>query len=224
MIRLAGLLLTISVAVSGQDSVLVKATCKKLSELRNPSDVMEQGRIVSEQLMTFVPVIESTQAEKRVKAAYTFQYKMHREMRRSCPGYLIDFAPNPRQRIIDYEDLFTRPEIDSLTKLLGDMSKSKKIYVFVVTIDDYFPDGTITDFSNRNRERWGPISPYKNGTVMIAISKSQRQLRVSTSSISKKYLSDEECDQILGVIIPHFKEGSYARGTIEGLVAMRKRI
>jgi uncharacterized membrane protein YgcG len=185
---------------------------------------MEQFSIVSGQLMTYVPTIENTPKEKRVKAVYTFQYKLHRELKRTCPKYLVDNAPKVLHRVIDLEDIFTRPEIDSLTNLCGDLSKSKSIFVYIVTIDDYFPDTDITDFSNRNREHWGQRGSFEKGNVMIAISKSLRQIRISTSDISMKFLTDEKCSDINKVIIPHFKEGKYFNGLVSGLNEIKKSL
>ena len=223
MIRLTILLLTFSVFANGQDSLLVKETCKKINELKNPDDLMEQASIVSGQLMTYLPTIENTPKEERVKAVYTFQYKLHRELKRTCPKYLIDHGPKVGHRVIDFEDKFTRSEIDSLTNLCADLS-STGVFVYVVTIDDYFPDANITDFSNRNREYWGQRASFEKGNVMILISTSQRQIRVSTGDVSMKYLSDEECSKINKVIIPYFKEGKYFKGIQKGLDEMKKSL
>jgi hypothetical protein len=224
MIRLTILLLTFSIFASGQDSLLVKETCKKINELNNPDDLMEQSVLVNGQLMTYVPIIENTPKEKRVKAVYTFQYKLHRELKRTCPKYLIDHGPKVGKRVIDLEDKFTREEIDSLTSLCGDLSNSKDIFVYVVTIDDYFPDANITDFSNRNREYWGQRGSFEKGNVMILISASQRQIRVSTSDVSMNYLTDEECSKINKVIIPYLKDGKYFNGIVKGLEEMEKSL
>lgn len=108
--------------------------------------------------------------------------------------------------------------------MFGDLSNSKGIFVYVVTIDDYFPDTNITDFSNRNREYWGQRGSYKKGNVMISISTSQRQLRVSTGDVSMKYLTDEECSKINNVIISYFKDRKYFNGIIKGLEEMKKSL
>jgi uncharacterized membrane protein YgcG len=185
---------------------------------------MEQVNLVSGQLMTYVPTIENTPKDKRVKAVYTFQYRLHRELKRTCPKYLIEQAPKIGQRVIDFEDKLTRPEIDSLTELCAELSKSKNIFAYIVTIDDYFPDTDITDFSNRNREYWGQRGSFENGNVMIAISTAKRQIRVSTSDISMEVLTDEECSKINKAIIPYFKEGKYFDGLVSGLSEMKTKL
>jgi hypothetical protein len=225
MIRLTILLLTFSVFAYGQDSALVRNTCRKINELQDPADKMEQIHIVSGQLMTHLPTIENTPREKWVKAFYTFQYKLNRELKRSCPKYLIDHVPKVAQRVIDFEDKFTRQEIDSLTNLCEDLITSKNIFVYIVTIDDYFPDTNIIDFSNRNREYWGQIgNSYEKGNVLITISTAHRQLRISTSDISMKFLSDERCSKINQIIIPYFKEGKYFNGVLKGLDEIKKSL
>jgi hypothetical protein len=224
MIRLIVLFLNVSIFAYGQDSVLVKETCKKINELKTAGNIVAQANIVSGQLMTLGPSIDHIHKENRIKAFYTFQYKLHRELKRTCQNYLIEQVPKVLQRVIDLEDKFTRPEIDSITSLLGDISKTKNIYVYIVTIDDYFPDKNISDFSNRNREFWGQTGSYEKGNVMISVSTSRRQIRVSTSDVSMNYLSDKECDRIIHTITPYFKEAKYFDGILKGLDEMKKSL
>lgn len=185
---------------------------------------MEQISIVSGQLMTYVPTIANTPKENRVKATNTFQYRLHRELKRGCPSYLIDHSPKVYQRVIDLDDRFTRPQIDSIESACVELSKSKNIYVFIVTIDDYFPDSTITDFSNRNREHWGQRGSYEKGNVMISFNTSKRQVRVSTSDVSMKYLSDEKCLEVNQTMVPYFKKGDYLKGIQKALVKIKESV
>jgi hypothetical protein len=218
------LLLTFSTIARGQDSVLVRETCKKITDLKNPDDIMEQIKIVSGQLMTYTPTIVNTPREKRVKATYTFQYRLHRELKKVCPHYLIDHSPKMYQRVIDLDDKFTRPQIDSIESVCVELSKSKNIYVYIVTIDNYFPDSTITDFSNRNREYWGQRGSYEKGNVMISFNTSKRQMRVSTSDVSMKYLSDEKCSEINKSMRPYFKNEDYFNGILKGLSILKESL
>jgi len=224
MTKLTLLLLTLSLSVKAQDAVLVTETCKKITELKDPGDLSAQGIIVSKQLLTYAPTIENTPKEERVKALYTFHYRLHRELRRTCAQYRVDLPPRMAQRIVDLEDIFTRPQIDSLTNLCGDLGKSKDIFVYIVTIDDYFPDTNITSFSNRNREWWGQRGSYDKGNVLIAVSTANREMRISTSDVSMKFLSDEKCTEINSVIISHFKDGKFFEGLVAGLNEIKKNL
>jgi len=225
MIKLTILLLTFSFLASGQDSLLIRETCRKINELKNSDDKMAQINIVSGQLMGYLPTIVNTPNERRVKATYTFQYKLHRELRRTCPKYLIDHAPRIVQRVIDFEDKFSRPEIDSIENVCVRVSRIRNVYMYVVTIDDYFPDNAIEDFSSRNRESWGGKGfGWENGTIMISMSVANRQLRISTGDESIKYLTDEECSGIVKIMIPYFKKGEYFNGVLKGLEEIGKRL
>src|SRR2546423_954348 len=87
MIRLTILLLTLCTYALGQDSVLVKETCKKITDLKNQEDFEAQIQIVSQATsskMAILATMDSIPKEKRVKAFYTFQYKLNRELIRSC--------------------------------------------------------------------------------------------------------------------------------------------
>lgn len=224
MIRLTILLLTFWTCALGQDSILVNKTCKQITDLKNPDDIMEQAKIVSEQLMTYAPTIANTPREKRVKATYTFQYRLHRELKRVCPHYLIDRLPKMYQRVIDLDDKFTRPQIDSIESVCVELSKSKSIYVYIVTIDNYFPDSTITDFCNRNREYWGRRGSYEKGNVMISFNTYKGQMRVSTSDVSMKYLSDKKCSEINKSMEPYFKKEGYFNGILKGLSILKENL
>ena len=220
------LLLTSSVLARGQDSVLVSETCKKINELKKLDgwDAQEaQLKVVSAVMMDRSSKITEIPRERRVKEFYTFQYKLYRELKRTCTSFKLD-RTKILQRVIDLDDKFTRPQIDSIESVCVELSKSKNIYVYIVTIDNYFPDSTITDFSNRNREYWGQRGSYEKGNVMISFNTSKKQMRVSTSDVSMKYLSDEKCSEINKSIRPYFKKEDYFNGILKGLSLLKESL
>ncbi len=224
MIRLTILLLTIGTCVYGQDSTLVKETCNKIHGLTDQTDVMGQINIVSDQSIKYLaPLLNDVPREKRVKATYTFQYRLNRELKRTCKNFVFQKIPIP-QRVIDLEDKLTRSQIDSIGNICSELSKTKNIYVYVVTIDDYFPDSDITDFSNRNREYWGHELSSEKGTILLSVSTTNRQMRISTGDTSMKYLTDEKCSEINKTMVPYFKTGDYFKGIVKGLEGIKKSL
>jgi hypothetical protein len=219
MIRLTILLLTFSILANGQDSLFVKETCKKINELKDPSDQMAQFNIVSGQLLGYVPTIESIPKENRFNALYAFRYRLNRELKKTCPNFILFNIPM-RHRVIDFEDKFTRSEIDSIESVCLELVESKSVYVYVVTIDDFFPDSNIEDFTNRNRDYWGHGENFERGTILICISTANRQIRISTGDTSMKYLTDTESSELNKIMIPYFKKGDYLKGLIKGLNEM----
>jgi len=216
--------LTIGTCVYGQDSIFVKETCNKIHELTDHDDIMRQISTVLDQSVKYLPqLLNDIPKEKRVKATYTFQYRLNRELRRTCQGFVFQKVPI-LQRVIDLEDKLTRSQIDSITNICLALSKTKNIYAYVVTIDDYFPDSDIIDFSNRNRESWGHGLSYEKGTVLITVSTAKRQLRISTDNTSMKYLTDDKCSKINKTIIPYFKTGDYFKGIVKGIEEIKKSL
>lgn len=225
MIRLTIIFLTFGTFAYGQDSTLVDETCKKINGLSNPNDTKGQINVIYEQSTKYIPtLISNTPREKVLKATYTFQYRLNRELKRTCPKFLLDKVPIKVQRVIDFEDKFTTNEIDSLKEIMNRLGTELNVYVYVVTIDNYFPDKNIEDFSNRNREYWGSGLNFEKGTVLISISVANRQFRISTSDTSMKYLTDDECSEINKLMIPYFKKDEYFKGVVEGLSQMKSRL
>ena len=95
MIRLTILLFTIGTCVYGQDSTFVKETCKKIQELTDKSDVMGQISIVSDQSIKYLsPVLNDIPKEKRVKATYTFQYRLNPRLKKNLSKLRISESSN----------------------------------------------------------------------------------------------------------------------------------
>jgi hypothetical protein len=204
----------------------VSETCKKINEFKmlDGWDAQEaQLKVVSAVMMERSAKIAEIPRERRVKEFYTFQYKLYRELKRTCPSFKLD-RTKILQRVIDLDDKFTRPQIDSIESICVELSKSKNIYVYIVTIDNYFPDSTITDFSNRNREYWGQRGSYEKGNVMLSFNTSKKQMRVSTSDVSMKYLSDEKCTEINKSIRTYFKKEDYFNGILKGLSLLKESL
>lgn len=225
MIRLTILLLTFGTLVYGQDSTFVNETCKRINKLPNPSDKEGQNNLIYEQSTKYIPtLVSNVPREKVLKATYTFQYRLNRELKRTCPKFLLDKVPIKAQRVIDFEDKFSKSEIDSLKGIMNRLGTEQNVYVYLVTIDDYFPDKNIEEFSNRNREYWGHGQNFEKGTILISISVAKRQFRISTGDRSMKYLTDDECSEINKIMVPYFKKNEHFKGLVEGLSQMKSRL
>ncbi|HTE32314.1 MAG TPA: TPM domain-containing protein [Chryseolinea sp.] len=222
MIRLTILLLTLGSFVYGQDSTFVQETCNKINQLKNKDDIEGQANIVYEQSLAYIPtIIANGSKDKKGQDVYKFQYKLRRELKRTCPGFILNQTPIKTQRVLDFEDTFSKSEIDSLKNLMVTIGNEKSIYIFLVTIDDYFPDNSIEEFTNRIRDSWGHGNYVEKGSVLIAISVTKRQMRISTGDKSMKYLSDEECEEANKKMRPFFKKEDYFNGVIEGLNSLK---
>ncbi|HEU5291723.1 MAG TPA: TPM domain-containing protein [Cyclobacteriaceae bacterium] len=153
-----------------------------------------------------------------------FQYRLDRELKRTCPNY-----PNGRVRLLpklvyDLEDKLKKQQIDSLDILTALVNKDKGAYLYIVTIDEFFPESTITDFSNRYRDYWVPKTLPEKGAILIVVSVTQRQVRISTGDKSMTHLTDKECDEVIKVMIQHFKLDKYFDGLVDGVKAIKSKL
>ncbi len=126
--------------------------------------------------------------------------------------------------VFDLENILTEQQIDSLSAMTSEINRDKESYVYVVTIDNFYPDSSIIDFSNRYRDFWAPRVAPKKGTVLTVISIGQRKIRISTGDSSMTYLTDEECSEVIKIMVPYFKEGNHFEGLMNGLQAIKNRL
>jgi uncharacterized membrane protein YgcG len=99
-----------------------------------------------------------------------------------------------------------------LKQYIQEISSKKGIYLFLITVDDYFPANSLEEFSSVKRETWGHGRNAQKGGVVIVLNFAKRQVRISTSETSMKYLTDTECTEIIDAMTPEFKKGNYYRG------------
>lgn len=126
--------------------------------------------------------------------------------------------------MIDLENKLTIVQIDSLSVLIEEINKKNDVYLYIVTIDSFYPDSTIVDFSNRYREFWAPQETPQKGIILMIFSTTQRQVRISTGDVSMTYLTDIECDDVIRGMTPYFKKGKYLEGLTNGLLAIEIRL
>lgn len=223
MIRAIVLMLLAIISVRGQDSTLVREYCNKLGQLSETSNIESFVPGIDEMTVKYLernPII----GDNPIQEVIRFQYRLMRELKRGCPSYVSDRIRLIPKSVIDLESKLTKQQIDSLGMLTAQIERDKKVHLYVVTIDDFFPDTTITDFANRYREFWAPSTSLEKGVVLIVFSNAQRKVRISTGDISMTYLTDEECSEVNKVMIPYFRSNKYFYGLVEGLIAIKSRL
>ena len=225
MIRVTLILILFNTCLFGQDTTFVKEICDEIQKLKDKNDFKGQLDIVQKHVELHVPeLVKEANAKKSEQEVFNFYYRLQRELKRTCPGYLSVPSIPRGVRVLDLEDKFTKTEIDSLTKMLTVIGVEKNVYVHLVTVDDFYPYVSIEEFSKKNRTEWGSIYNFDKGSVLIVVSDTKRQIRIATSDAAMKYLTDEECTKLNSVIIPFFKQGDYFKGVLEGLVQMKELI
>jgi hypothetical protein len=222
MIRAIVLALLTTISVQGQDSTFVQEFCGVIGEPLNSSPESSLATLleITKRYVERNPTIGDTSLQGRLR----FHYRLGTELMRNCPNYPSDRVRLIAKPVIDLENQLTEQETDSLSALASRNENEKKVYVYIVTIDDYYPDSTITDFSNRYRDHWAPRRAPEKGVVLIVFSRINREIMISTDDVAMTYLTDDECSEVNKLMIPYFKVGKYFDGLAEGLLAIKSRL
>jgi hypothetical protein len=223
MIRALILLLLTTISVQGQDSTLVREFCNNLQQSSKSNDINSQVSALADMIQRYLERNPST-GDNSLQDRIRFQYRLSRQLKRDCPSYSADRVRLIPKSVLDLEGKLANQEIDSLTTLTAQIKQKSKAYLYVVTVDDFYPDSTIIDFSNRYRDFWAPRAPSEKGVVLVVFSVAQRQLRISTGGISKQYLTDEESSEVIELMIPHLRDEKYFEGLVTGLLEIQSRL
>jgi hypothetical protein len=186
MIRAIVLILMSAISVEAQDSVFVKEFCDNFSQFTGEASDREMDLQEMEGMVERYMARDSVNFSHAFQDPFRFQYRLMRELMKSCPIYKnkadrIRLFP---QLIFDLEGILTKQQIDTLKILTTKVNKENMVHIYIVTIDDFYPDSTVTDFSNRYRQFWAPRTTPEKGVILIVFSRIQREVRISTDDIS----------------------------------------
>lgn len=225
MVRLTFIFLFFNSCLFGQDSTFIKVTCENIKRLKDKDDFRGQLDIVMEQSMLYIPTLfADVPTDKLEQKAIGFSYRLERELKRTCPGFLISPSIVKGLQVVDLEDKLNKKEIDSLKRTMRAIGEEKNVYVHLVTVDDYYPHISIKEFGSNNNPDWGSVYNFDRGSVAIVISSAKREIRIATSDLAMTYLTDDECSQLIQILIPFLKKDEYFDGLIKVLAQLRQMI
>jgi hypothetical protein len=218
------LLLSTSIMVFGQDSVMIKQTCEKIHTLKNNGNINSQLDIYSKQLKAnYLSSYGKFEKENIKQAFYRFNYKFIRELKRNCQECIIPITIT-RDYLSDIEGLFNKKEVDSLEHTLMNVSSEKKIYIQIITIDDFYPYNSIEDFGKNYRAVWPDKTIFSDRNILIVLICKQKHVRISTSESVMNLLTDEACIEVNNLMTPYFKRGKYFEGLMAGVRNMQTKL
>ncbi len=134
--------------------------------------------------------------------------------------------PDPVGFVSDFENLFTKSEIQTLDSMIMDFNKKSSIQIVVLTIDTLMIQGNqMNDFSRQTFKSWGlQVTGGQNG-ILISLSKAYRNLRIETGSGVEQVLSDVDKKTIIQTaFIPSLSDNKYYKATYDGLVAIVNKL
>ena len=141
-----------------------------------------------------------------------------------CSGRLDTLNPTIDQRVLDYANILTTTEEDSLFNLINEIRVSIGPHLGIVIIDS-LNGKTIEQFAFDTFEkiRLGRMA-YKDG-ILIAISMKEKLIRVDTGEGIVAIVNDDEAEFInTKIISPKFKEENYFDGLLDAIHYIRNKL
>lgn len=180
---------------------------KQLKFLLIFSSLLLQSFITTAQVIETGPANERTGAEARI-AQYRQSY--------------WDSLPTPLSWTNDYIWLFTPEQRDHLDSLITGFENKTTAEISIVTLDTFCTAiEKFDDLALHIAQSWGIGKKDKNNGILICIAPGYRRIRICNGSGIEQYLTDVETQKIINKnIIPHFINGNYFAGTLEGLNAI----
>lgn len=217
MIRALILVLLATISAQAQDSAFVRKFCNRIKQTSGDIDFNALEKDI-------VEYSERNSMDGSIQGGFRFQYRLNREIHKTCPEYASERVRLIPMPVFDLENDLIQQKIDSLGILASQIGKEKKAYVYIVTIDDFYPDSTIEDFARRYRDFWASLTPEKKSVIMVVVSITQRKIRIATSDVAMNYLTDLECTEVNEIIIKYLKEGKIYNGLVAGLLGIKDRL
>ncbi|MGH2666641.1 TPM domain-containing protein [Flavobacterium sp.] len=188
------------------------------------SDTIElkQAEIYSKLLSEYL--LKKEPKAKSFKNDYnSLNYKLTRELNKTCETYKFkNSVLLPFSNLVEIDSLFSNEQSENINKIAKEIRNKNQIQIVILSIDELYPSENIDEFSFNKLIDWKVGGVYEKSGVIIVFSKKLRLARISTTYISKKYLTDESCDKIMHeIMIPNFKNENYYDGIYKSLVYIK---
>ncbi len=132
--------------------------------------------------------------------------------------------PDPPKLVNDFADLLTNSEEEDLERRLLAHEDSTSNQIVIITMPD-LGGYEIAQFSYTLGDRWGVGTAEKDNGAVVTIAQEERRAFIATGRGLEGALPDAICNRIVdNIMVPHFKNGNFYRGLLEGTDAMMRTI
>jgi uncharacterized protein len=140
-----------------------------------------------------------------------------RYLSRNCPEYKLEHAfLSGETNVLDLEELFTSMQIDTIQQKVAGLREKMDFGLLIISVDDLYPYNNLKDFAIGAGYVWSVGNGLSKNGIVVAFSKKLKRVRISTSSLSKKFLSDKDAQDLIdNVLLPKFSGGKYYEAMIE---------
>ena len=139
------------------------------------------------------------------------------------PTFSLD-VPKLETPIMDKADVINSSDERDLNQKLTNLSNETGIQVAVLTIPSL--DGeALESYSMKVVEDWKLGQKGVDNGVLLLVSIGDRELRIETGYGVEGDLTDTKCGLIIrNVITPHFQDGDYSKGIVQGVTAIVENV
>ncbi|MFC1580317.1 TPM domain-containing protein [Thermodesulfobacteriota bacterium] len=129
-------------------------------------------------------------------------------------------VPDLEDRVNDYASILSPPTVSLIEGMLEELEDEESTQIVVLTIPSLEGE-TIEAFSLEVAETWQIGQEGLDNGALLVISSGDRKLRIEVGYGLEGRLTDLVCGRIIrDIIVPHFKEGRFGPGVLEGVGAM----
>lgn len=129
-------------------------------------------------------------------------------------------VPQLQGRVNDYADLLSPATEASLESVLQSLESSDSSQIVVLTIAGLQGD-SLEEFSLRVVEAWKIGQQGLDNGVLLLVARDDRKIRIEVGYGLEGVLTDMTAGRIIrNVIAPHFKQGNFNQGIIDGIGAI----
>ena len=133
-------------------------------------------------------------------------------------------VPKLETPIMDKANVIDSSDERALNQKLTNLSNETGIQVAVLTIPSLEGEA-LESYSMRVAENWELGQKGVDNGVLLLVSIGDRELRIETGYGVEGDLTDTKCGLIIrNVITPHFKNGDYSAGIVDGVTAIVENV
>ncbi len=139
-----------------------------------------------------------------------FNYKVNRELLKSCKTYTDQFSLLPLSKILDIEGLFNKNQYDSLERIIIEFIHVRKTDLLVISMEDYFPYNSSKEFIDATFDNWNVGKRYANGGIIIFLSKKNNEVWIRGNDESTDIMKAVNLEKVReSTCLPAFAKAKY---------------
>jgi hypothetical protein len=217
-------LIFISLNLNGQTisdlSLKICDSIKNHNYTETDTIVLKQAQIYSKLLTEFLLNNIKTKPKNFITDYNYLNYKLTRDLNKTCENYLIK-TPYilPFSSLVEIDSVFSIEQRENIVKIAKEIRNKNRMEILILSIDELYPNENIDEFAYNKLFDWKVGGIFQKSGVIIVFSRKLRLLRISTTEISKRYLTDTNCERIVSeIMIPNFKNDNYYEGIYKSLI------